>query len=112
MIEYIRMIGVWFIWFSMMWVVGVGLHLGYKGNPRQPHISIGRHLTKFMTLGAVEGEVAIVPALVQLDNLFFLIGAITESSLNGLGPPNWTIRIWFIAFVVCGILSRVISRRD
>ena len=79
MIEYIRMIGVWFIWFSMMWVVGVGLHLGYKGNPRQPHISIGRHLTKFMTLGAVEGEVAIVPALVQLDNLFFLN---TEGLIN------------------------------
>ena len=108
--EQIRLIGVWGIWVGMMWVAGVAMHIGAKNNPRQPKISVGRLLTKLMTWGAVEGEVGIVPTLFQLNNLLFLLGVIIEYNLVGSGPPQWTIRIWFIAFVACGILARVISR--
>lgn len=107
----LQMIAATCIWVGMMWIGGVMLHLGYKDNPRQPKILVGRHVAKMMTLGAIEGEVAVVPTLFQLNNLFFLIGAITECSLNGWVLPIWTVRIWLAAFVGSGILSRVISRR-
>lgn len=104
------MIGAVLGWVGMMWIVGVMLHFGYKNNPHQPRIFVGRLLTALMTFGTVEGTVALAPTLFQLNNLLFLIGAITEYNLNGFGPPNWTIRIWFIAQVLCGILGRVFNQ--
>ena len=112
MLEQLRLIGAWGIWVGMMWVAGVAMHISAKNNPRQPKISVGRLLTKLMTLGTVEGEVGIVPTLFQLNNLLFLLGVIIEYNLAGLGPPLWTIRIWLIALIACGILSRVISRPE
>lgn len=99
-------------WVLMMWVTGILLHIGAKDNPRQPKIYVGKLLTKIMTWGAVEGDVGIAPTLFQLNNLFLLIGSFVEYQLTGSGPPQWTIRIWFIALVACGILGRVISRPE
>lgn len=112
MTEQLRLIGAWCIWAGMMWVAGVAMHIGAKNNPRQPKISVGRLLTKFMTLGAVEGEVGVVPTLFQLNNLLLLIGVTIEYNVAGLGLPLWTIRIWLAAVIACGILSRVISRPE
>lgn len=98
------------VWVLMMWVLGVLLHIGAKDNPRQPKIFVGKLLTKIMTWGAVEGEVGVVPTLFQLSNLLLLIGCMIEYRIVGSGPPRWSVGIWLIAFIACGILGRVFNR--
>lgn len=104
------MSGAWLIWCGLMWIAGVALHIGYKDNPSQPKIKVGRLVTKLMTLGAVQGEVALVPTLFQLSNLLLLLGVMVEYHMAGLGLPLWSIRGWLIAVLACGTLSRIVSK--
>lgn len=111
MVQLLRTIAILFLWFSLMWGFGVILHVGFKNNPRQRKISVGGQITKLLTWGTVDGEVAIVPTLVQLNALVFLIYGIAEYIISGFARPTDAFKIWLIGFVACALLTPLMNRR-
>lgn len=109
--EHIRLAGVLLIWFSLTWGMGLMSHIGFKNNPRQRKVSLGAAITKLLTFGAVEGEVAIIPTLLQLNALLFLIWGIVEYVVRDFERPTSAFTVWLIGFVACALLTPLMNRR-
>lgn len=111
MIRQAQMMGTLLLWFSLMGGLGVILHIGFKNNPRQRKMLIVKQLSMLLTLGTVQGDVAILPVLFQLNALLFLILGIAEYFIRDFAGPTLSLRIWLIGFVVCALLTPVMNRR-
>ena len=110
--EHIRLAGVLLIAFSLTWGMGIMSHIGFKNNPKQRKISLSATITKLLTFGTVEGEVAVIPTLLQINALLFLIWGIVEYILGGFERPTVAFTVWGIGFVVCALLTPLMSRRN
>lgn len=104
--------GTLLLWFGLMWGFGVILHVGFKNNPRQRKIFIKKQISTLLTLGTVQGDIAVLPVLFQLNALLFLIFGIAEYFVRGFAGPTLSLRIWLIGFVGCALLTPLMNRRN
>lgn len=95
-----------------MWGVGVILHIGFKRNPRQRKFLVARSPSRLLTFGTVEGEIALVPFLFQMNTLVFLLIGVTESILTGFATPVWASRVWLLGVFTCALLTPILNRRS
>ena len=105
---YIRLI----LWFCLWWGFGAMLHIGFIKNPKQRKFSASSLLTRLFKLSSANGELAVAPALFQVNTLIFLIFGVTELLVTGSKYPTWSSRIWLGGVLTCAALVSLLRKRD
>lgn len=99
------------LWFCFAWGIGLMLHVGFQGNSRQRKILVSSSVSRLLTFGIINGEIALIPFLFQMNAIAFLLIGLTEATLSHFSMPVWASRIWLAGVVICALLTPILSKR-